>query len=50
MIYEIIQLQPSGQIIKGTAKDGKEYFIPFQESNSDYQAYLNPKQNEGILN
>ena len=27
-------------IIKATDESGKEYFIPMDEANSDYQAYL----------
>jgi len=29
--------------IKATDENGKEYFIPMAEANSDYQRYLNPE-------
>lgn len=35
-IYEIIE----NGFIKRTDEQGKEWFIPTDESNSDYQAYL----------
>ena len=28
-------------VIKATDENGKEYFIPMDPANSDYQAYLN---------
>ena len=30
-------------VIKATDENGKEYFIPKDEANSDYQRYLNPE-------
>jgi hypothetical protein len=30
-------------VIKATDENGKEYFIPKDEGNSDYQRYLNPE-------
>lgn len=36
-IYEVLE----NDTIKRTDPDGKEWFIPMNESNSDYQAYLN---------
>jgi hypothetical protein len=30
------------KVIKATDEDGKEFWIPTDPSNSDYQAYLNP--------
>ena len=41
MIYEIIENE-LGAILKRKNDDGTESFIPMDESNSDYQAYLNP--------
>lgn len=40
MIYEIIELDLT-KFIKATDLNGKVIHIPFDESNSDYQAYLN---------
>jgi hypothetical protein len=37
--YEIIT-DNLGQTIKRIDKDGKEWFIPTDPANSDYQAYL----------
>ena len=39
MIYEIIELDLT-RFIKVTDLDGKVIHIPFDEANSDYQAYL----------
>jgi hypothetical protein len=36
-IYEVIE----NETIKRIDADGKEWFIPMNEENSDYQAYLN---------
>jgi hypothetical protein len=44
--YEIITNVLGSSILKRTDPDGKEWFIPMDESNSDYQAYLNPKEDE----
>lgn len=41
-VYEVLE----NGYIKRTDEDGKEWFIPNDEGNSDYQAYLNPEQNE----
>ena len=30
-------------VIKATDENGKEYFIPKDEGNADYQRYLNPE-------
>ncbi len=38
--YEIIQTPFGGEILKRTDEDGKEWFIPKDPANSDYQAYL----------
>ena len=53
-IYEIIETATGGEVIKRTDADGKEWFIPKDEANSDYQRYLrwleNPDAEEnGIL-
>ncbi len=40
MIYEVCEDALGDKYIKGTLKDGKELFIPFDEGNSDYQRYL----------
>lgn len=40
-IYEVISNELGGEIIKRTNKDGLESWIPKDEANSDYQAYLN---------
>ena len=53
--YEILKQKVNDEItletIKRTDADGKEWFIPFDESNSDYQRYLrwieNPDAEEG---
>lgn len=42
-IYEEIET-PFGSILKRTDTDGKEWFIPMDETNADYQAYLNPAE------
>jgi hypothetical protein len=42
MTYEIITEEDGTQTIKRTNEDGSVSFIPADESNSDYQAYLNP--------
>jgi hypothetical protein len=40
-IYEVITDQlTNGQILKKTEADGIIYWIPMDEANSDYQAYL----------
>jgi hypothetical protein len=44
--YEIITNVFGSSILKRTDPDGKEWFIPMDESNSDYRHYLDPKTNE----
>lgn len=39
-IYEIIINDNQQEIIKRTDEDGKIWWIPLIEDNSDYQAYL----------
>jgi hypothetical protein len=41
--YEVIPTD-YGSTIKRTDEDGKVWFIPLDESNTDYQAYLAWKQ------
>lgn len=39
--YEVIQLEaPASEMIKKTDADGREFWIPKDPANSDYQAYL----------
>ena len=47
--YEVIEhdLIPY-RSIKRTDKNGEVSFIPFDEANSDYQAYLNPDKVEHL--
>ena len=41
MTYEILTDEIRGsQVVKRTDADGTVWFIPMNESNSDYQAYL----------
>ena len=41
-IYEEITEANGDTILKRTDADGKVWWIPMDEANSDYQAYLNP--------
>jgi hypothetical protein len=43
--YEIIK-DAYGEILKRTDEDGTIWWIPMNESNSDYQAYLNKDKAE----
>ena len=44
MIYEVIVNDITGStIIKRTDEDGSVWWFPEDESNSDYQRYLNPQ-------
>ena len=49
--YEIITDFLGSEILKRTDKDGQVWWIPLDESNSDYQRYLrwleNPDAEEG---
>jgi hypothetical protein len=40
MEYEIIELEPSGQLIKQTDSNQIISFVPMDEGNTDYQNYL----------
>jgi hypothetical protein len=42
-IYEEITNELGATLIKRTDADGKIWWIPVDESNSDYQRYLNPE-------
>jgi hypothetical protein len=42
MTYPIYEVLENGYL-KRTDADGKEWFIPNDEANSDYQRYLNPE-------
>ena len=46
MTYEILTDEIRGsQVVKRTDADGTVWFIPMNESNSDYQAYLASQEN-----
>jgi hypothetical protein len=53
MKYEIItNINLDGseeQLLKRENADGSVSFIPMQEENSDYQAYLNPDLENGTI-
>ena len=43
-MYEIIEANElNSKMIKRTDEDGKVWWIPVDEANSDYQRYLNPE-------
>ena len=42
-IYEEVTNELGATLIKRTDADGKIWWIPVDESNSDYQRYLNPE-------
>jgi hypothetical protein len=44
-IYEVVK-DEHASVIKCTREDGSILWIPMDESNSDYQRYLNPEQDE----
>jgi hypothetical protein len=41
--YEIVKNSFDQDILKRTDEDGKVWWIPMDEANSDYQRYLNPE-------
>jgi len=43
-IYEEVTNELGATLIKRTDADGKIWWIPVDESNSDYQRYLNPEK------
>jgi hypothetical protein len=47
-IYQEITNELGNKIIKRTDADGKVWWIPMDESNSDYQRYLNPEADQPI--
>jgi hypothetical protein len=50
-VYEIITDEETNRItIKRTDPDGKEWFIPTDPANSDYQRYLNPEAEQSTPN
>ena len=46
--YEIVK-QELSTVLKRTDDDGVIWWIPMDESNSDYQAYLNKDKPEAAL-
>ena len=42
-IYEEVTTELGNTILKRTDADGKVWWIPMDEANSDYQRYLNPE-------
>lgn len=44
--YEIIEAEFTPTVIKRTDNNGDIWFIPMDENNSDYQAYLNKDKAE----
>jgi hypothetical protein len=49
-IYEKVISSFDVESIKLTDEDGKIYFIPMDEANSDYQRYLNPEAEDSTPN
>jgi len=47
--YETIT-ELGSQVIKRTDENGLVAWIPFDEANSDYQRYLNPKAEQSTPN
>ena len=39
VVYEIVTTELGSQILKRTDPDGRVWWIPVDESNSDYRAY-----------
>jgi len=50
MTYELITDENGTETIKRTNQDGSVSFIPKDEANSDYQAYLNPEAEQSTPN
>jgi len=46
--YEEITHEDGSKILKRTDETGSVVWIPLDESNSDYQRYLNPETTEPI--
>ena len=47
--YEIIASPSNGEILKRTDEDGTIWFIPMDETNSDYRAYLDRDKPKAAL-
>lgn len=47
MTYEIVE-ELGVKMLCATDEDGKVFWIPMDESNSDYQRYLNPDKVEHL--
>jgi hypothetical protein len=45
-IYEVLTFVDNSTILQRTNEDGTLSFIPMDEANSDYQAYLNKDKAE----
>jgi len=43
IIYELMTQECGQDVVKATHADGKVFWIPADETNSDYQRYLNPE-------
>jgi hypothetical protein len=54
MRYEKVEVEPNLFMIKRTELDGKEWWIPMANDNSDYQRYLawleNPEAEQSTPN
>ena len=52
MTYELIKNEVliGSDIIKATDENGKVIWIPMDETNSDYQRYLNPEAEQSTPN
>ena len=48
MTYAVIESFDGQKTLQRTNPDGSLTFIPMDESNSDYQAYLNPNKVEHL--
>ena len=48
LTYEVIINDNNQEVIKRTDLDGKIWWIPALEENSDYQAYLKWQEEQGI--
>ena len=49
-VYEIITNSMGVEVLQRTDPDGKIWSIPMDESNSDYQRYLNPEAEQSTPN
>jgi hypothetical protein len=49
IIYEIVENSLGGTNIKATLEDGTELWIPMDEGNSDYQAYLAEQSTPSVI-